>query len=134
MDGQRRAAPSPDLEPGSELSPLTVPPADLSGSAKTFWRHAAPEAIAARTLIPSTMVGFRELCQQWAMKEAIAKDIEKVGAASRSADGSLRHYVKLAQRVDSSLARFKLTGFGKPADSGGAKKLSPSPWAQVAGK
>ena len=58
--------------------------------------------------------------------------IEKVGPTTKRAEGYLRTYVKLAQRLDNTLARFKLTSFGKPADGAGVRKPVANPWAAVA--
>ncbi len=131
MDGVRLEPSAPAPVNADESAVLTVPPTDLQPkAAQAFWRLAAPEAIAQRTLVSGTVLGFRELCQQWAMKEEIAKDIAHVGPAHPGSGENLKHFARLAQRVDASLARFKLTAFGKPVD-GAARKPAASPWAQV---
>lgn len=138
MDGVRR-----DNEPGLAVEPrdtpqeagLIDPPADLSPAQQEFWRRWAPFAIEQRTLIPATVAGFRELCEQFALKQVLARRIHALGAGSEKAASRLRAYVQLAQRLDSTLARFKLTSFGKPADNAGrARQTAANPWAQVVTK
>ncbi len=119
MDGARRedlgppgplgAAPAPaeDLE-------LLTPPPDLTPAQQDYWRRWAPLAVEQRTLVPATRPGFRELCEQADLKAKLARRIHALGAGSEKAGSRLSAYVKLAQRLDSSLARFKLTGMGKP--------------------
>lgn len=138
IDGTRRTDTRPasvPAPPADDVPALADPPADLLPDQQAFWRLYAPSAIEQRTLVPATVIGFRELCEQFALKQAIAARINtyKLGAGSKSADAALRSYVKLAQRIDATLARFKLTAFGKPADVGAAKQPVANPWAQVAG-
>lgn len=136
MDGRRL-----DYEPLLGQAPaavsdqaLEVPPAELTRGQRQFWRQAAPLAVGQGTLTASTAVGFRELCEQFCLKAAIARKIEKLGPASKSADAYIKAYVKLAQRLDATLARFKLTAFGKPADQAASRRsaAAASPWAEVA--
>jgi hypothetical protein len=146
LDGARRPDPGPapppiavnDAAPAAvdAIHDMATPPADLPVAQQDFWRIYAPAAIEQRTLITATVGGFRELCEQFALKQAIATRIGKLklGAASKSAEGPLRHYVKLSQRVDASMARFKLTAMGKPAEVGVVKPATANPWAAVAGR
>jgi hypothetical protein len=137
MDGRRQ-----DLEPlmGREAPPaenvdlLEVPPSGLTAGQRTCWRLWAPQAIAQQTLVPSTALGFRELCEQYVMKDSLAKRITRLGPCSSDAERLLKSYVKLAQRLDATLARFKLTAMGKPADraAGARATAAASPWAEVA--
>lgn len=111
---------------------LLAPPSDLPREYRRYWARYAPSAIVQRTLIPAHVPGFRELCEQAAFKDALAKRIRRLKPESDNASDLLRHYEKLAQRLDATLARFKLTGFGKPAETGaGARKVAASPWAAV---
>ena len=116
---------------GAEL--LEVPPSDLPAPQRAFWRLWAPHAIAQQTLVPSTVAGFRELCEQHAMKTSLAKKINRLGTCSADAERLLKHYEKLAQRLDATLARFKLTAFGKPEAGAGARRVSSAAgqWAEV---
>lgn len=140
MDGARRPrielpTPTDPIAADGDLAepdPLLDPPADLSETEQAFWRKAAPRAVRQRTLTDAEVLGFRELCQHFAMKEQIAQRIAKAGADSSSVDGLLRQYVKLGQRVDAMLARFKLTAFGKPSDGAAAKPVKANPWASLA--
>lgn len=97
------------------------------------WRRYAPLAIDQGTLTPSTVPGFRELCEQLALKEELAAKMARFGIDGKSGRDRLKDYARIAQRVDASLARFKLTAFGKPDDdAGGAAKRTPmNPWAQA---
>lgn len=138
MDGRRQdpqdlleVAADPVLSHPPEL--LATPPRDLTPGQKKVWRKAAPLAIAERTLTPATVMGFRALVAQWVMTETLAARIEEAGAASDTGVDLLRSYVKLAQRLDASLARFKLTGFGKPSESAPRKPAASNPWSEVAG-
>lgn len=138
MDGVRREAsglpPSPAPLMAVIDSALAEPPADLTPVEQEFWRQYAPAAIEQRTLIAPTVAGFRELCQLAAFKATLARKIHRLGAGSPKADAALRHYVKLSQRLDATLARYKLTGFGKPEQQARpAGASATNPWAQVAG-
>jgi hypothetical protein len=129
MDGTRRQDAAQSDRPALDLS---APPKDLRKAERAFWLVWAPRAIEQRTLVPSTVPGFRDLCVKWAMKETIAKEIAKNGAAQPYATDQVKVYLKLEQRVDASLARFKLTAFGKPADGQtSARKTAANPWAST---
>jgi phage terminase small subunit len=136
MDGARREDVGPPgiaLASAADEPELLTPPTDLTPAQQDFWRRWAPCAMEQRTLVPATIAGFRELCEQFDLKQKVARRIQALGAGSPKAAGHLGAYVKLAQRVDSTLARFKLTGMGKPADNAGrARQTAANPWAQVA--
>lgn len=136
LDGARRSDRSiPHEVPPRAVADLATPPKDLSAEQRQFWSQYAPYAVEQQTLVPATVVGFRELCEQWTMKAKLAKEIARRGAATRDAEGLLRAYMKLAQRVDALLARFKLTPFGKAVEGAtDSKKPAASPWAAVAGR
>ena len=140
MDGSRRPRaemPTPtDVPVPVQTGPLVEPPADLSEPEQAFWRQVAPLAVRQRTLTEAEVPGLRELCQVYVMKEQVAGRIAraKAGAATKAVDGLLRHYVKLGQRVDALLARFKLTAFGKPSTDTAAKPAAVNPWASMAAK
>lgn len=134
----RGAAQSAAVDPS--IAVLAEPPADLSDvppagelttvTAKSVWRLFAPLAIELGTLTPHTVPGFRELAQQYVMKEDAAARLMKYGMGDKSGRERARSFAQLAQRLDASLARFKLTAFGKPAEGAGAKKPSAAnPWA-----
>jgi len=135
LDGSRLVVPtvaSPASEPEPAVAALVEPPGDLPVDQQAVWRRFAAHAVAQGTLVPATVPGFRELCEQMTFKDAIAAKIAKAPAGRRS-DGPLRHYVKLAQRVDATLARYKLTAFGKPAERDkGGKTGKANPFAAVA--
>jgi hypothetical protein len=119
----------------ADAATLLEPPPGVSEPEAIAWRALAPHAIAQQTLVAATRVGFRELVEQLVMKQTIADSIAKVGADHPGVDGLLRHYAKLAQRLDATLARFRLTGSGKP-EAAAARKApaSPSPWAMAGTK
>lgn len=139
MDGVRLdsvAAPTAAAASSSTVDGLVKAPKDLTPKQREVWKTWAPRAIEQRTLVPATVAGFSELCEQMVLKNEIAAAIDKAGVSHYDSDRLLKRYAPLAQRVDASLARFKLTGFGKAAD-GAAKRSSAStasPWAKVAGK
>jgi len=109
-------------------SPLLEPPADLSEARKTFWREWAPLAVAEGTLTEATVLGFRELSEQFVIKDTLGRQCE---AKEPGWGEAFKLWVKATQRVDSSMARFKLTALGKSA----TPKRAPTavnPWARVA--
>lgn len=123
------------------IASLTEPPADLSDAppagelttmtAKAAWRLYAPLAIEQGTLVPNTVPGFRELVQQFVMKEDAAARLMRFGSEGKSGRERARSFAQLAQRLDASLARFKLTAFGKPADSSKKSSATANVWAQA---
>jgi hypothetical protein len=114
-----------------ETGPLLAPPTDLPASVQAVWRQYAGYAVGEGTLTEATAAGFREFCQQWVYLHELDTTIQRLGAGTKEAEPYFRTYLKLAQRLDSSLARFKLTAFGKPARSEKPKPAA-NPWAQVA--
>lgn len=95
---------------------LVKPPDDLVDEvARQFWETYAPHALAERTLAMTTVAGFRQLAEMWAYDRRLTDRIQVLGPASREAEGPMRTWLRLSQRIDASLARFKLTAFGKPA-------------------
>ena len=131
MDGQR-FVPAPALPVSVAGHPLLEPPADLREPQATVWRTLAPHAIAQQTLVQATVRGFRELVEQAVLKQQIA-DLILAPKPGTDVDALLRHYTKLAQRLDSTLARFRLTAMGKPEPSAQVKPKAASPWAAAAG-
>lgn len=113
--------------------PLLEPPEDISESAKGAWRVYARFAIEQVTLTDATVAGFRQFCQQWAYLAELDAEIQKMGAGTKEAAAHMRLYLNLAQRLDSSMARFKLTACGKPAVQP-KPKAAANPWAKVAVK
>jgi len=124
--------PLPALE-GDEAQALLAPPEGLPEGAAAFWRQWAVQAITERTLTPSTAAGFKQLCQQWAYLAELDERIRQLGTATKEASPYFLTYLKLAQRLDASLARFKLTAFGKPAVLE-KPKAAANPWASVGSK
>lgn len=140
MDGKPRADVLPPSMQGTVAATATVtapdsqpsliePPADLSEPRKAFWREWAPQAIAAGTLTEETVLGFRELAEQYVIKANLATAVENQAPGWGE---SLKLWIKATQRVDSSMARFKLTALGKSAPPK-PKTASSNPWASVGG-
>jgi hypothetical protein len=130
-----RREPPAALAPATPITPITritpiKPPPGMPAAARGPWRRLAPLAIAERTLTPATAAGFAQLCCQWAYLVELQTTIARLGAGTREADGYLKQYGRLAQRLDASLARFKLTADGKPAAP--APVATVNPWARVA--
>lgn len=136
MDGRRlEIEPLRDQPPPPAGNPqLEIPPSELTREQRAFWRAAAPLAIDQGTLVPTTVIGFRELCKEYGHLEVLDRKIEKLGAASRNGEALLKTRQKVAQRFDATLARFKLTAFGKPADPAASRRsaAAANPWAEVA--
>lgn len=134
MDGTRRQA--PDTRPGEPVGDpvgLAIPPADLSDSRRALWAIYAPEAIQEGTLLRSRVLGFRQLVAQLEMVQEIDRKIGELGTSTLDAADLHKTYWKAAQRLDSTMARFKLTSLGK---SEIPKRLpgqvtAPSQWAAV---
>jgi hypothetical protein len=134
MDGRRRGELAASAPPSPEDVELLVPPADLTEPQREWWRRWAPAALEQRTLVAATLAGFRELCKQGAMAEAYDREISRVGPTTIEGESLTKTYIKLAQRLDSTLARFKLTGAGKPETSVKPRQSASNPWAQVGGQ
>jgi len=101
---------------------------------RAFWTAWAPHAIDQGTLVPETVAGFRELCEQIEVKVALFAEMQAVGIASAEGERCLKRWEKVAQRVDASMGRFRLTAFGKPMES--TKRAAPkaNPWGRILGR
>lgn len=120
---------------GVSNSALNQPPEGVVEPAASVWRALAPWAIEQSTLIDATVAGFRELCDQFVIKQALWDHLQTLGIASAEGDRILKRYEKIAQRVDASLARYRLTSFGKAIDQSGKKKPeAQNPWAGLSRK
>ena len=138
MDGQRqrirpRAAALPPALSEPEREGLLRAPDGLPPGARACWEAWAASAIAERTLTPSTAVGFAEACRRGAYVADLAAKIDRLGAETQEALPTLVLYDRLAQKLEGSLARFKLTAFGKPATSDQPQPKA-NPWEQLAAK
>jgi hypothetical protein len=133
MDGLRQNPPLPVVssEPDHDDVNLLVPPSELTIGGRRAWRRMAPAAIEQQTLVPSTEWGFRRLCTLWDRAELLDKQLQRLGSSAKGAalQGTA---LKLETRLDAALARFKLTGFGKPADKQEPKGAATNPWSKVA--
>lgn len=116
-----------------DTAALLTPPAGLTADEQVVWTQLAPHAITERTLSPATAAGFQQLCRHWVYAEGLAATITKFGSGTKEANGYVLTYLKAGQRLDTLLARFKLTAFGKPAVVD-KPKAKVNPWAAVGGK
>jgi len=130
-----RAPVRPELPPVDpvERAGLLKAPEDLPEDARAVWHRWAEHAVAERTLTPATAAGFRQFCQQWAYLDQVVSKIGHLGANTKEAGPYLKTFLQLSQRLDGSLARFKLTALGKPAVSDKPKPAA-NPWAALGGK
>lgn len=137
MDGQRKAPRrSEELPPavsGEVKEGLLAAPYWLSEGAKGCWERWAGEAIAERTLTPATAAGFTLMCQRADYVAKLGVRIDTLGADTQDAVPYLNIYSNMSQKLETSLARFKLTAFGKPATSD-KPKAAANPWGEVAAK
>ena len=109
---------------------LAKPPAGLTSAEARVWREIAGAAIKQGTLVASTRPGFRELVEIVALKEELKTEWRRARGAN--ADRLYRRYQQLSGRVETTLARFLLTGRGR-AEEGEAPE-SANPWAEIAGR
>jgi hypothetical protein len=109
---------------------LMEPAGGMTEPEQVFWRQWAGVALAERTLTETTSAGFRELCQHFALKEEVLVGMRAAGVTSPEADRLHKVWVKLAQRVDAGMARFRLTAFGKPMEPE-KKPATANPWVSV---
>ncbi len=136
MNGKRQRDRSAELPPAvadDVKAGLLAAPYWLPEAAKGYWERWAPEAVAERTLTPATAAGFTELCQRADYVGKLAVKIGTLGADTQDALPYLGLYDRMSQKLETSLARFKLTAFGKPATSD-KPKASANPFSMVASK
>jgi len=110
-------------------NPLLVAPMWMPDSHRALWVMLAPAAIAQQTLTAQKVTGLAELCGAMAIKRDIEASLSQLSAGSPEWVVMLTQHAKYAQRVESGLARFRLTGDGRP-DAAAAKKATvKNPWA-----
>lgn len=134
-------------ESKGESNSLSIPPADLPAEQRDFWHRYAQSAIEQGTLTTHTVAGFRLLCGDSAKLSAWERQIAKDGETylKITIDGSGQEHqevkahpllapsIRLSQRVDAGLGRFKITANGKPEAGTGRRKPAANPWASIAG-
>ena len=114
------------FRPKPDVAQLKDPPEGLTDAQQLHWRRLAPLALEQGTLVEATGPGFRELCELLALKDELWAKLARFGSESKSGLERMRSYTRLSARVDSALARFKLTAFGKPAArQAESKKANP---------
>lgn len=132
IDGHPRPVTKPSV-PVVEVEghPLLIPPEDLTERRQRLWTAWAPLAIREATLIPSRVLGFRQLVTQLDFLEQLDKQVEVLGLGTSDGRQALANYIKLAQRVDSTMARYRLTSSGK-SEAPPKPKASSNPWGAIA--
>jgi hypothetical protein len=130
---QRKAQRQPGaVQPAATRAPVAVAkPSDLPAGQSRVWDELAPHAISARTLVPSTVWAFRDLCEAIVLKRDMLALIESEGLTTSSLqtrmeqDGSgeqvmtpkahplLSRHAALMVRVEAGLTRFKLAPMGR---------------------
>lgn len=108
------------------LQPVSMP-LDLPDAQRAIWFELAPHAIAARTLGPSTVAAFRDLCEAIVLKRQLLAEIDANGLTclkvtidgsgqehtERKANPLLAQHRGMMQRVEAGMARFRLAPIGK---------------------
>lgn len=112
LDGTGQDVPLPPIVPVSR-------PVDLTTAAQTVWDALYPLALAERTLTEATQTAFRHLCEDIALRRAMAAEIAETGLTIDTAFGLKAHplltqYRGVTQRVEGGLLRFRLSPIGKP--------------------
>lgn len=138
MDGKPRgdvlppamlASSAPSSALAAEPSELTEPPTYLEEPRKAFWRQWAPLAVSEGTLTKATVLGFEALSRQYVIVQDLALT---VSTRAHGWESALAPLFKAEQRLDSTMARFKLTALGKSAAPTRPKAAS-NPWAALGG-
>ena len=129
MVGARATVPpsAPPDTPIADPDDLLLPPSDLPAAEKDVWRTLAPHAIRERTLVPSRVPGFVQLCRQWVYCHELDERIRVLGITSSEADRLLRHFDKWEKALSASMGNFSIRSFGKPA-AAEKPKASANPW------
>lgn len=95
-----------------------------------MWRDLAPHAVRERTLVPSRVPGFRQLCRQWVYAATLDARIRHLGITSSEADRLMRHFDKWEKALSASMGNFSIRSFGKPAPVE-KPKTSSNPWGAI---
>lgn len=115
---KRRSAPVSVSAPSAVLRP-----ADLDVESAVVWAELAPKATARQTLTETELPGFLLLCQNVALERRMRRAELGAGVGGPDHRGMIR-------LVEIGLARFGLTGTGKPATMVEAPK---DEWAEFDG-
>ena len=98
---------------------IPTPPGDLTLVELAVWNELAPLAEKEGTLVDSTRMALRDLCEAIVLKRKLLRTIDDDGLVSftleggRSAHPLLPQFRGLMQRVEAGMLRFKLMPFGK---------------------
>ena len=109
----------------------SVRPPRMPREQRAIWNRLAPLAIARKTLTPSTVAAFRDLCEAIDVKAKMLKQIEKDGWTYMSPLGMKAHplvgpHRGMMQRVEAGFARFKLAPMGKDMEDAPIEKSQKS--------
>ena len=121
----------PVAVPVEDSDGLLTAPTDLPPAEREIWTVLAPHAIRERTLVPSRVPGFRQLCRQWVYCDELDTKIRSLGITSDDADRLLRHFDKWEKALSASMGNFSIRSFGKPAAA--EKPKAPSAWGAAFG-
>ena len=110
-----------ERDAAAEAKAVTVTPPRMPREQRAVWNRLAPFAIAAKTLTPSTVAAFRDLCEAVVVKAKMLAQIEKDGWTFMTIHGAKAHplvtpHRGMMQRVEAGYARFKLAPIGKEMD------------------
>lgn len=144
--GTRLVADAVAVEAAAAPAWMIELPAALPADQVEVWQALAPQALDRRTLTPATALAFRDLCEAIVVKRALLAIIQTDGytiakvtlkdgrkrrrpakrGVERKAHPLLSQFRGMMQRVESGLARFRLTGDGK-ATASEAKPVELTP-------
>ncbi len=129
MGGARAPIVPPPAPEGPVADPdnLLLPPSDLPAAEKDIWLALAPHGLRERTLVPSRVPGFRQLCRQWVYCQELDERIRVLGITSSDSDRLLRHLDKWEKALSASMGNFSIRSFGKPA-APEKPKANANPW------
>jgi hypothetical protein len=89
-----------------------TPPKDLTKDERQAWALLAPAAIAAGTLVATTLADFRELCRLHVHTQAAYAEFTKVGWNEYGLKLE-RAYRGAVQRLETKMRAFRLAPIGK---------------------
>ena len=108
-------------------------PGDLLPTERGVWRELASAACARGTLTPETAFGFRLLVETVVSYRSLRRRVLREGWLQNGAKHPLlSQYSQDRFRMEQMLARFGLTGDGRPVGKAAGRPVNP--WADIAPK